>query len=71
MDSLNHTTFSVKREPDFSPGLGFQSSVQHQDATKDPGPLDMDLASFLGEPGVASKFLNPCVNLNMYNNNCN
>ena len=49
----DHTTLSVKREPDFSPGFGFHSSV---DRSKDVPPFDMDFASFLGEPtGVLSK----------------
>ena len=54
MDSIDHTTFSVKREPDFSPGLGFQSYL---DKSKDCNTaLDMDFASFLGEPAVLSKY---------------
>lgn len=36
---------ALKREPDFSPGLGFQSSF---DKSKESAPLDMDFASFLG-----------------------
>ena len=46
MDACNHPTFSVKREPDFSPGLGFNSQTP---------AYDMDFTSFLGEPGGLSE----------------
>ena len=55
MDKLtahDHTTFGIKREVDFSPGCGFHPSVEQRDFTCDSGGLDMDLATFLGEPGI-------------------
>lgn len=59
MDIVDHSTFpALKREPDFSPGVGFQTTF---DKSKDQGAsFDMDFSSFLGgcggEQGTPGKY---------------
>ena len=55
MAGHHHTTFTIKKEPDFSPGCGFRYPLENQGEESN---FDMDLTKFLGESDIVGKYSN-------------